>query len=93
MSNTAYWLEGLAKKSLLLSEEEWQSVLAILSDKGGDALPLYFKMVEVKVQVQLLRNSLEFKEEAKEVAGTMKNFTNEDAAWFAGIKDIDEKGK
>lgn len=65
MNNTAYHINGLAKDSLAISDAEWAKVLSVLIREDYD---LYDKLVSVKVSVALLRKSLDFKEEAEEVA-------------------------
>lgn len=65
MSDTAYYINRLAKNALAISDNEWG---AMLSNIINTDLRVYFALVEVKVSVELLRKSLDFTEEAEQVA-------------------------
>ena len=62
MSNTAYWVNCLAKRALSITEEEWKKIRDELSEES------YSKILPVLTSVSLLRSSLDFTEEAEQVA-------------------------
>lgn len=72
MSNTAYHINSLTKKALALSIEEWQSVIDIVIAKDVN---MSFKLIDVKVSVDLIRKELDFAEQAEEAAANLEGKT------------------
>lgn len=72
MSNTAYHINSLTKKALALSIEEWQSVIDIVIAKDVN---ISFKLIDVKVSVDLIRKELDFAEQAEEAAANLEGKT------------------
>ena len=72
MSNTAYHINSLTKKALALSREEWQSVIDIVIAKDVN---ISFKLIDVKVSVDLIRKELDFAEQAEEAAANLEGKT------------------